>query len=106
VYVAGDREGSLPVVLTDDAGKTPVATLRDGVEVSIEAWRPGPGTATRYHVRATESGTEGWLAVGNLRTSSAASAPALQPSAAQHGTGPRAAVERGEVSRPFGQRGH
>jgi len=54
-------------MLTDDGGKKPVATLCDGTEVAILAWRPALGDTTLYRVRATDSGVEGWLPVGSLR---------------------------------------
>jgi len=54
-------------MLTDDGGKKPVATLCDGTEVAILAWRPALGDTTLYRVRATDSGLEGWLPGGNLR---------------------------------------
>jgi hypothetical protein len=95
VYVAcaGD-DRSAHVTLTDHDGKTPLATLGDGTEVAILAWRPDRGGSTRYCVRATDSRLEGWLQVGNLR--STAAAVALAP------TAPRAA-EPADVGRPVGQ---
>jgi hypothetical protein len=51
----------------DEPDKTPLATLDDGVEVRILAWRPGWAGRTRYHVRTTLSGLEGWLLETNLR---------------------------------------
>jgi hypothetical protein len=96
VYVAcaGDRSARVP--LTDEAGKTPLAGLSDGAEVAILAWRPGWAGSTRYRVRATDSGLEGWLPVGNLRSTEAAvSSPA---------TTPLRAGELAESGRPFGQR--
>jgi hypothetical protein len=73
VYVAcaGDR-----ATLTDDAGKKDLASLGDGAQVAILGWRPGWSGAARYRVRATDSGLEGWLPVGNLRLTEAAIAPA------------------------------
>src|SRR5262245_12963140 len=72
VYVACAGERSARVTLTDDAGQTPLATLSDGTEVSILAWRPGWAGATRYRVRVTASDIEGWLSVANLRSTEAA----------------------------------
>jgi hypothetical protein len=69
------------VTLTDDAGKSPLANLGDGAEVAILAWKPGPGGTTRYRVRATESDTEGWLPVANLRSTQAAVSSTLSASA-------------------------
>jgi len=54
------------VSLDDGNGGASVATLADGVEVEIIAWRPRRA-ATLYHVRATESRVEGWLCVTSLR---------------------------------------
>jgi hypothetical protein len=56
------------VALTDPAGTTPCATLRNDTEVAIVAWRPGgTGSATLYLVHAMESGEEGWIGAGNLK---------------------------------------
>ena len=75
VYVAcGDR--TTRVALTDDSGKRPLATLGDGTEVAILAWRPGWAGTTRYRVRATASHLEGWLPVANLRGTETAVSPA------------------------------
>jgi hypothetical protein len=80
VYVARTGGGSAHVTLTDDAGKMPLATLSDGTEVAILAWRPGWAGNTQYRVRATASGLEGWLPVGNLRSTEAAiSSPPTEP---------------------------
>lgn len=75
VYVASTSDRSVSVTLTDDGGKTPIANLGDGTEVAILAWRPGWAGNTRYCVRTTNSGVEGWLPVGNLRGTVAAVAP-------------------------------
>jgi hypothetical protein len=55
------------MILMDETGKTPLASLDDGVEVSILGWRPGWSGNTRYRVRATLSGLEGWLPEASLR---------------------------------------
>jgi hypothetical protein len=55
------------VTLTDDTGDKPLASVGDGTEVAIVAWRPNGATGTRYCVRTTDSDIEGWLPVGNLR---------------------------------------
>ena len=100
---AGDR--SAGVMLTDDGGKNPIASLRDGAQVVILAWRPAWGGTTRYRVRATDSGVEGWLPVGNLRGTEAAtpSAPIAPPSPAVP-PAPVPGDEFGESGRRFGQR--
>ena len=76
VYVACADERPARVALTDEAGTRPLMSLGDGTEVAILAWRPGWAGATRYRVRATDSGLEGWLPVDNLRLTEAAIAPA------------------------------
>jgi hypothetical protein len=55
------------MILTDESGKTPLASLDDGVEVRILGWRPGWAGTTRYRVRATLSGLEGWLLESDVR---------------------------------------
>ena len=62
---AGDRSPS--ATLTDETGKVAIGNLGDGTSVVVLAWRPGWAGNTRYLVRTTSSGAEGWLAVGNLR---------------------------------------
>ena len=76
VYVACAGDRLARVMLTDDGGKRPLASLGDGAEVTILAWRPGWAGNTQYRVRATDSGLEGWLPVDNLRLTEAAIAPA------------------------------
>ena len=96
VYVACAGDRSARVTLTD-ADERPLATLRDGTEVAILAWRPGWAGAARYRVRATDSGLEGWLPVGNLRSTAAPTAPpppAVRP----------APLRVEESGRRFGQR--
>jgi len=105
VYVACTRGGSTRVTLTDDAGKMALATLSDGTEVTILAWRPGWAGSTLYRVRATATGLEGWLPVGNLRSTEAAisAAPTPAPAPAVPSAPPRAA-EDADSGRRFGQR--
>jgi len=67
VYVACAGDPSARVTLTDEADKTPITSLGDGAEVAILGWRPGWAGNIRYHVRATDSGLEGWLPVASLR---------------------------------------
>ena len=68
------------MTLTDGAER-PLAGLGDGAEVMIVAWLPGWAGATRYCVRVTDSGLEGWLPVESLRGTKAAisSPPAVPP---------------------------
>jgi len=61
---AGGREDR--VSLLDEKAAVVVGTLIDGSEVEILGWVPR-GNATRYHVRATRSGLDGWLGVAHLR---------------------------------------
>ena len=104
VYVACAGDRSARAVLTDDGGKSPLASLEDGTEVAILAWRPGWAGTTQYRVRATASGFEGWLPVGNLRSTAAAvaSAPPVPPPPA--GPAPLRLGEFGTPGRRFGQR--
>ena len=103
VYVASAGDGSARVMLTDNAGKRPLASLGDGAEVAILAWRPGWAGTTRYRVRATASGFEGWLPVGNLRSTEAAILPAATAPAAV-GPAPVQLGDSGGSGRRFGQR--
>jgi hypothetical protein len=102
VFVAASaREPSSDVTLTDEAGKERLASLRTGTEVAILAWRPGWSGTARYRVRATGSGDEGWLAVGNLdRTQSANWSDLAAPSRPPAGPAP---LPRGDSRRRFGQ---
>lgn len=70
------------VALIDDADGGALGSLADGTEVEILAWRPSGFRGTRYRVRATSNGLEGWLAVDNLR------GPEFVVSAAWVGSGP------------------
>ena len=95
VYIAGAGDRSARVTLTDDADGS-LASLREGAEVTIVAWRPGWGGSTRYRVRVTDSGLEGWLPAGDLR--SAKTAIALPPVAPPQAPRP-AALGAGESGR-------
>jgi hypothetical protein len=72
VFAVGRRVYVGRVTLTDETGKTERDSLKDGTEVAILGWRPGSGDSTQYHVRATESGVEGWVRVGGLRATALA----------------------------------
>jgi hypothetical protein len=100
VFAVGRRAYVGPVTLTDETGKTARETLRDGTEVAILAWQPS-GDATRYQVRATESGVEGWVLVGGLRNTAVAVPPdaAASPPTAGH-----VATGLSATGRPFGAR--
>ena len=67
VYVTCNGDRSARTILMDEPDKTSLATLDDGVEVRILAWRPGWAGKTRYRVRTILSGLEGWLLETHLR---------------------------------------
>ena len=103
VYVACAGDGLAHVALTDDAGADARTRLADGTEVEILAWRPRGFHGTRYRVRATCDGLEGWLAVDNLRsTPSAVSAPIALPPVASD-PAPLRVTASGDSRRRFGQ---
>lgn len=108
VFVACPSDGPARATLTDDGGKIALATVGDGTQVAILAWRPGVGSSTRYRVRATDdTSIEGWLAVGNLRGSERAVAPATgepTPPPRAPGSAPHRAGEHEDSGRRFGQR--
>src|SRR3989475_4401126 len=105
-YVARSEDGPARVTLTDDAGANALATLADGNEVEILAWRPR-GSGTRYRVRSTRDGLEGWLGVGNLRSAQSAVLPApTRPAAPATGSVPPRAKQSEASARRFGQRAH
>ncbi len=83
-------DGSDRVTLTDDSGTSALATVAEGVEVEILAWRPRRGTDTRYRVVATNGGVEGWLGAKSLQRR----LPPLAPKAAE------TAVPSGRLARP------
>ena len=102
VYVASAGDGLTHVALTDDAGADARTRLTDGTEVEILAWRPRKFDGTRYRVRVTREGFEGWLAGDNLRSTPVAiSAPMERPAATA--SVPRA-MGLGDAGRRFGQR--
>jgi hypothetical protein len=104
VYVAcaGDRRAQ--VALPDAAGADALNRLADGTEVEILAWRPRGADGTRYRVRSTCNGREGWLAVDNLRSTPCAVAAPIEPPRAATGSAPLRATESGDSGRRFGQR--
>jgi hypothetical protein len=97
VFVSAER--SAGVALTDDAGKVDLGSVSDGTEVAILGWRPGSAESARYHVRTTDSGREGWLAVGNLRATEVAP-PRMHPERVDEVT----AFNDNDPPRPFGGR--
>jgi len=91
------------VALTDDADADALARLADGTAVEILAWRPRGSDGTRYRVRSTRNGLEGWLAVDSLRSTPLPSQP-IEPPRAATGSAPLRATEPGDSGRRFGQR--
>ena len=71
VFVACPATQTAGVTLTDDAGANACGKLRDGAEVEIVAWRPRGPLGTRYLVRSSRKGIEGWLGATDLRGSRA-----------------------------------
>jgi hypothetical protein len=88
------------VALTDSDGTTAVATLADGVEVEILAWRPRRSGATLYRVRPTGGGTEGWLSGVNLKPRPALPVQKVQPIEAAHRQPPAKGAASKTVKRP------
>jgi|RhiMetdeSRZDD1v2_1073273.scaffolds.fasta_scaffold609407_3 hypothetical protein len=99
---AGGR--SAHVTLTDD-NERPLASLKEGAEVLILAWRPGWKGTTRYCVRMMDSGLEGWLPASELRRTKDA-IPSLPAATLPAGTSPGVLPARESASsrRRFGQR--
>ena len=102
VYVACAGDGPAHVTLTDDAGAARTR-LTDGTEVEILAWRPRKHDGTRYRVRVTREGFEGWRAGDNLRSTRVAISAPMKPPAGTEAV-PRAMDPR-DAARRFGQRG-
>ena len=65
--IVSSQGGEDRVTLTDETGTSPLATVADGAEVEIVAWRPHRGSDTRYRVVSTGGGVEGWLGGASLR---------------------------------------
>ena len=96
---AGNRSGS--VVLADENGKVLSAvSLADGVEVEVVAWRPRGASDTRYRVRTSSGGADGWVPADNLRRA-LVSVPAPEPT-----TPGQATAVTDADGRRFGQRSH
>ena len=75
--------GGSDVTLTDERGTGALATVADGVEVEILAWRPRRGGDTRYRVVSMSGGVEGWVAASCLKAppSPARNVPSAPPTA-------------------------
>ena len=69
VFITCTAPSPARVSLTDDLGATVCGSLRDGAEVEIVAWRPLGSQGTRYLVRSSSKGIEGWLGAADLRGS-------------------------------------
>jgi hypothetical protein len=83
VFVNSPDVPPRPVALGDESGSLfSGASLVDGVEVEVLAWRPRGPSDTRYRVRAAD-GADGWLAAGNLRRSLVPPPPPSSPTPAQ-----------------------
>ena len=104
VYVACPGDRFARVTLTDETDKKSVATLGDGSEVTIVAWRPAPSGGTRYRVRATDSPLEGWLPVCNLRGTKQAVSGAPTVSPPSISPSPLHVEASGAAGHKFGQR--
>ena len=104
VYVNHQGSGLRYVELTDDGGTTAIGRLEDGVEVMVMAWRPRGSKGTRYYVRCTSDGLEGWLGATEVRRSrTVALESADAGSSAQ--SAPAATVSSGHDRKPrFGGR--
>ena len=103
VYVACAGDRLAHVALTDEAGADAHSRLADGTEVEILAWRPRGSHGTRYRVRATRDGREGWLAVDNLRGTPAAVSAPVAPAPAATDPAPSRTTASGDSKRRFGQ---
>lgn len=87
------------VVLTDEWDRVACASLGDGTEVEVRAWRPRGTSGARYHVRALEGAGEGWLGTERLRQTR--EPPKVVPPSAET---PAAPVVGDPRTRRFGQR--
>ena len=105
VYVACPGNRAARVALSDDPGVNALASVTDGTEVEILAWRPLGSAGTRYRVRSTRDGLEGWLAVGNLRGTLVPEAPApARPAPSVTASAPHRVEQSGTSGRRFSQR--
>ena len=66
VVVTSPVAGTKRVSLTDSDATTVLATVAAGIEVEILAWQPG-ARGTRYRVRSTQGGVEGWVGAASLK---------------------------------------
>jgi len=100
VLVASSAGRGHRVTLTDGDGTTALATLADGAEVEILAWRPRRSGATLYRVRPTAGGTEGWLSGASMKPRPALPVQKVQSIAAARRQPPPQDVASKTVKRP------
>lgn len=80
--IVKSQGGEGRVTLTDETGTSALATVEDGTEVEILAWRPHRGGDTRYRVVSTPGGVEGWLGGASLRARPPSPSFTVAPAAA------------------------
>ena len=84
VVVTHPGGGSKRVALTDREATSALDTVAAGAEVEILAWHPS-AKGTRYRVRSTDGGVEGWVGAASLKSRpgppSSAGTEAAAPSA-------------------------
>jgi len=67
VVVTHPGGGSKRVTLTDREATSALDTVAAGAEVEILAWHPS-AKGTRYRVRSTDGGVEGWVGAASLKS--------------------------------------
>jgi hypothetical protein len=89
--VRSRREGFSRVPVTGEDGTVTLATLADGVEVEITAWRPRRTAGALYRVRTIADGKEGWVNASSLElVPQPRERPAPQPPSPSARTNPSA----------------
>ena len=112
VFMHSRAGASRSVPLADETGRElSGASITDGVEVEVVAWRPRGPTDTRYRVQTIAGEPlDGWVFAQELRRSliPAAEAAASAPTATAPGHGPQQQPARPSkadaAGRRFGQR--
>jgi hypothetical protein len=109
--VAARNGGRGAVTLTDDTGSRDIATIADGTEVEVVAWRPRRGGDTRYRVMPTGGGPEGWLGASDLKPRQVVTPPKRvevqappSPAPRSEATRPRPVAARKPIARPAAKR--
>ena len=97
VVRADGSKGS--VTLMSEDGLTPLATLADGVEVEVVAWRPRRAGGTMYCVRQTSGVAEGWVAAVSLRPHPIPPRPKATPARPKTPVRPKASVAKASVAK-------